>query len=269
MTGLNVGEVESKPTGDSVSATRVLVVLPTYNEAANIERMLCSVRSALPGAGVLVVDDGSPDGTADLAERVAGEIGGVQVLRRKAKAGLGSAYRAGFKWGLDRGWEVLVEMDCDFSHDPGALPALVAPLQNGFDLSLGSRYVSGGEIPNWSFGRRFISRGGNIYADVLLGLNVKDSTSGFRAYRAEILRKIDLDAVRAEGYGFQIEMVRQVLQHGGRIVEVPISFVDRVEGTSKMSTSIVVEAFVLVTWWAALRSAEAVRRLWRKLELRI
>ena len=212
------------------------MVLPTYNEAANIERMLCSVRGALPDAGVLVVDDGSPDKTADLAERVAGEIGGVDVLRRDAKSGLGSAYRSGFRWGLEHGFEVLVEMDCDFSHDPGALPALVAPLQEGIDLSVGSRYVPGGEIPNWSFGRRFISRGGNIYADVLLGLEVKDSTSGFRAYRAEILRKMDLGAVRAEGYGFQIEMVRQVLQHGGRVTEVPIRFVDRVEGLSKMST---------------------------------
>ncbi len=242
---------------------KVLVVLPTYNEATNIERMLRSVRAVLPDAGVLVVDDGSPDRTADLAERVAGEIGGVEVLRRSAKSGLGSAYRAGFRWGLERGYEALVEMDCDFSHDPGALPSLVAPLSDGVDLSVGSRYVPGGEIPNWSPSRRFISRGGNIYAEVLLGLKVKDSTSGFRAYTAEILRKIDLDAVRAEGYGFQIEMVRQVLGHGGRIAEVPICFVDRVEGLSKMSTSIVVEAFVLVTWWALLRVAEAARRLLR------
>lgn len=247
---------------------KVLVILPTYNEADNIERMLCSVRAALPDAGVLVVDDGSPDQTAALAERVAGEIGGVDVMRRSAKSGLGSAYRAGFKWGLERGFEALVEMDCDFSHDPGALPALVAPLAGGIDLSVGSRYVPGGEIPNWSFGRRFISRGGNIYAEVLLGLKVKDSTSGFRAYRAEILRKIDLGAVRAEGYGFQIEMVRQVLEHGGRVTEVPIRFVDRVEGLSKMSTSIVVEAFVLVTWWAGIRAAEALKRLWRRLQLR-
>jgi len=247
---------------------KVLVILPTYNEADNIERMLCSVRAALPEAGVLVVDDGSPDKTAALAERVAGEIGGVHVLRRSAKSGLGSAYRAGFRWGLERGYEALVEMDCDFSHDPGALPSLVAPLADGIDLSVGSRYVPGGEIPNWSFGRRFISRGGNIYAEVLLGLRVKDSTSGFRAYRAEILRKIDLGAVRAEGYGFQIEMVRQVLEHGGRVTEVPICFVDRVEGLSKMSTAIVVEAFVLVTWWSALRAVEASKRLWRRLQLR-
>jgi dolichol-phosphate mannosyltransferase len=247
---------------------RVLVVLPTYNEAENIERILSSVRTALPDSGVVVVDDGSPDGTASLAEKAATDLGGVDVLRRSAKAGLGSAYRAGFKWGLERGFEAFVEMDSDFSHDPASLPRLVAPLDKGFDLSVGSRYVPGGEIPNWSVGRRLISRGGNIYADVLLGLGVKDSTSGFRAYTAEILRKIGLGAVRAEGYGFQIEMVRQVLEHGGRVVEVPIRFVDRVEGSSKMSTSIVAEAFVLVTWWAFQRLSKAARRLWRRIEMR-
>jgi dolichol-phosphate mannosyltransferase len=248
---------------------KVLVVLPTYQEAANIERMLRSVRDALPGARVLVVDDGSPDGTADIAERVAGEIGAVDVMRRSAKSGLGSAYRAGFAWGLERGWDAFVEMDSDFSHDPAALPGLVAPLDAGVDLSVGSRYVPGGKIPNWSLGRRLISRGGNIYADALLGLGVKDSTSGFRAYRAEILKKIDLTGVRAEGYGFQIEMVLQVLEHGGRVSEVPISFVDRVEGTSKMSMSIVVEAFVLVTWWAALRVARGGRRVARRLRAQV
>jgi dolichol-phosphate mannosyltransferase len=240
---------------------KVLIVLPTYNEVENIEKMLRSVREVMPDAGVLVVDDGSPDGTADVAERVGKEVGRIELLRRTEKSGLGSAYRAGFAWGLERGWEAFVEMDSDFSHDPEALPGLVAPLDEGVDLSVGSRYVPGGEIPNWSPGRRFISRGGNIYADILLGLGVKDSTSGFRAYRAEILRKIDLGTVRAEGYGFQIEMVHQVLDHGGRVSEVPIRFVDRVEGTSKMSMSIVVEAFVLVTWWSALRLFRSARRL--------
>jgi dolichol-phosphate mannosyltransferase len=240
---------------------KVLVVLPTYNEAANIERMIRSVRTALPDAGVLVVDDGSPDGTAGIAERVGAEVGGVEIMRRTEKSGLGSAYRAGFAWGLDRGWDALVEMDCDFSHDPAALPGLVAPLWSGVDLSVGSRYVPGGEIPDWSLARRLISRGGNIYADSLLGLGIKDSTSGFRAYRAEILRKMDLGAVKAEGYGFQIEMVLQVLDHGGRVAEVPICFVDRVEGDSKMSTSIVVEAFRLVTLWSAKKMVRNARRI--------
>jgi len=244
---------------------KVLVVLPTYNEAENIERVLQSVRDALPDAGILVVDDGSPDGTAELADNMAEKIGGIDVLRRSAKSGLGSAYKAGFRWGLERGWDAFVEMDSDFSHDPAALPDLVAPLERGIDLSVGSRYVKGGEIPNWSVGRRVISRGGNLYADILLGLGVKDSTAGFRAYRAEILRKIDLRAVRAEGYGFQIEMVRQVFDQGGRVTEVPICFVDRVEGVSKMSSDIVSEAFLLVTWWAAVRAAKAAGRLAKRL----
>jgi dolichol-phosphate mannosyltransferase len=244
---------------------KVLVVLPTYNEAENIERMLESVRSNLPDAGILVVDDGSPDGTADLAERQSEKLGSIDILRRHQKSGLGSAYRAGFAWGLERGWDAFVEMDSDFSHDPAALPGLVAPLSQGFDLSIGSRYVPGGEIPNWSLGRRLISRGGNIYADVLLGLKVKDSTAGFRAYRAEILRKIDLGEVRAEGYGFQIKMVRQVLEHGGRVTEVPIRFVDRIDGLSKMSTWIVVEAFTLVTWWAGQRVVRGIQRLRRRM----
>jgi len=232
---------------------RVLVVLPTYNEAENIERVLRLVRDSLPEAHILVVDDGSPDGTEAIAERVGKEIDGVDILRRPSKAGLGSAYRAGFTWGLERGWDVLVEMDSDLSHDPAALPDLVAPLAEGADLSVGSRYVPGGSIPNWRWHRRVLSRGGNIYASAVLRLGITDATSGFRAYRGEILRTIDLGRIRAEGYGFQIEMVHEVLEHGGRVVEVPIRFVDRVEGKSKMSMHIVVEALALVTWWGLLR----------------
>ena len=242
---------------------RVLVVLPTFNEAENIENVLRRIRTALPDAGVLVVDDGSPDGTADMAEKLGREIGAVDVLRRTRKSGLGSAYRAGFAWGLARGWEAFVEMDADLSHDPDALPGLVAPLDDGVDLVVGSRYVPGGSIPNWRWHRRLLSQGGNIYAALLLGLGVTDSTSGFRAYRADILRSMDLDAVRAEGYGFQIEMVYEVLRHGGRVSEVPIRFVDRVEGKSKMSMQIVVEALLLVTWWAALRGWRALVRIVR------
>ncbi|HUY23164.1 MAG TPA: polyprenol monophosphomannose synthase [Acidimicrobiales bacterium] len=235
---------------------RVLVVLPTYNESENIDRVLRRIRAALPDAGVLVVDDGSPDGTADMADKLGVELGGIEVLRRKAKAGLGSAYRAGFAWGLERGWEALVEMDADLSHEPEALPTLIAPLDEGVDLVVGSRYVPGGSIPNWRWHRRLLSQGGNIYAAVLLGLHVTDSTSGFRAYRADALRRIDLGAVRAEGYGFQIEMVHRVLEQGGQVTEVPIRFVDRVEGKSKMSMHIVVEALLLVTWWALKRAGQ-------------
>jgi dolichol-phosphate mannosyltransferase len=233
--------------------------MPTYNEAENIHRVLRAVRTSLPDAGILVVDDGSPDGTADLAEQLGSELGGIDVLRRTAKSGLGSAYRAGFAWGLERGWDVLVEMDADLQHDPAALPHLVAPIADGVDLVVGSRYVPGGSIPKWRWHRRLVSRGGNIYAAALLGLGVKDSTSGFRAYGASILRAIDLGVVRAEGYGFQIEMVRQVLDHGGRVIEVPIRFVERSEGESKMSMRIVVEALTLVTWWAALRVLRSLR----------
>jgi dolichol-phosphate mannosyltransferase len=239
---------------------RVLVVLPTYNEAENIERVLRRIRAALPEAGVLVVDDGSPDGTANLAEKLGGELANIEVLRRRAKSGLGSAYRAGFAWGLDRGWEAFVEMDADLSHEPEALPSLIEPLTEGTDLVVGSRYVPGGSIPNWRWHRRVLSQGGNVYAALLLRLHVADSTSGFRAYRAEALRRINLDDVRAEGYGFQIEMVLRVLQNGGQVTEVPIRFVDRVQGKSKMSMHIVVEALLLVTWWAFRRAGRVLVR---------
>jgi dolichol-phosphate mannosyltransferase len=239
---------------------RVLVVLPTYNESENIDRVLRRIRGALPDATVLVVDDGSPDGTADLAEQVGKEIGSIEILHRHEKSGLGSAYRAGFRWGLDRGYDACIEMDADLSHDPGALPGLVAPLQKGFELVIGSRYVAGGSIPNWAWHRRLLSRGGNVYASALLGLGVNDSTSGFRAYAGSVLKRIDLDAIRADGYGFQIEMTYHAKLADAPIVEVPIRFVDRIEGESKMSMFIVVEALGLVTWWGILRALHLVRR---------
>jgi len=234
---------------------RVLVVVPTYNEASNIEALLRRVHAVLPDAGILVVDDGSPDGTADLVEKVALELGDVHVLRRTEKSGLGSAYRAGFRWGLAAGYDACVEMDADFSHDPAALPALVAPLEDGYELVVGSRYVPGGSIPNWSWHRHLLSWGGNRYADAVLGLGVKDSTAGFRVYAASVLRRLDLDRIRADGYGFQIEMTYRAKQAGAPITEVPISFVDRVSGESKMSSAIVVEALLLVAWWGLARLA--------------
>ena len=230
-----------------------LVVLPTYDEAENITAVLERIRAAAPEAEVLVVDDGSPDGTADLAETAGNRLGSVHVLRREGKSGLGSAYRDGFRWGLERGCDVLVEMDADLSHDPDDLPALLAAVEHGADLAIGSRYVPGGSIPDWSWHRRMLSRWGNRYAAGLLGLAVNDATAGFRAYRAATLDSIDLEGVVAEGYGFQIEMTYEVVGLGGRIVEVPISFTDRQLGDSKMSGRIVVEALLLVTWWGALR----------------
>ncbi len=231
----------------------VLVVLPTYNESENIDHVLRRIRAALPDATVLVVDDGSPDGTADLAEVLGKELGSIEVMRREAKSGLGSAYRAGFRWGLDRGFDACIEMDADLSHEPEALPSLVAPLADGIGLVIGSRYVPGGVIPNWAWHRRLLSRGGNIYASTLLGLGVADATAGFRCYAASLLERIDLDQVRAEGYGFQIEMTYAAKRAGAAILEVPISFVDRVQGESKMSAFIVFEALGLVTLWALQR----------------
>jgi dolichol-phosphate mannosyltransferase len=243
-----------------MTAMRPLVVIPTYNESENIERMLRRIHECLPQAGVLVVDDGSPDGTADLVTAVATELPDVHLLARAAKSGLGSAYRAGFVWGLERGYDAFVEIDADFSHDPAALPSLIAPLEEGFDVSIGSRYVEGGSIPNWSWHRHLLSRGGNLYASAVLGLGVADATAGYRAYSAGILRRLDLGRIRAEGYGFQIEMTYRAKQDGAAITEVPISFVDREAGESKMSSFIVIEALGLVTWWGLGRLVRAFGR---------
>ena len=232
---------------------RVLVIIPTYDEAENIADVLDRVHTAAPDAHVLVVDDGSPDGTGDLVEAMAADDERLHLLRRPGKAGLGSAYRAGFRWGAEQGHDVMVEMDADLSHDPAALPSLLARIDDGADLVIGSRYVPGGSIPDWSWHRKALSRWGNRYAGAVLSLDVADATAGYRAYRASALADIDLDTVRADGYGFQIEMADRVARNGGRIDEVPISFTDRTRGTSKMSGRIVVEALVLVTWWGARR----------------
>ena len=238
--------------------TAALIVIPTYDEADNIVTVLQRVRSAVPDASILVVDDGSPDGTAELAEAAGRELGCVRVVRRAAKSGLGSAYRCGFELGLADGFEVLVEMDGDLSHDPGDLPQLIAAAADGASLAIGSRYVPDGAVPHWPLLRRLVSRWGNRYAGAALGLGVRDSTAGFRAYRAETLRAIDYESTRADGYAFQVEMTYRVARVRGRIIEVPITFSDRVRGTSKMSGRIVVEAMALVTWWA-LRD----RPMWR------
>jgi len=227
-----------------------LVVLPTYNEAENILVVLDLVREHAPQADVLVVDDGSPDGTADLADKWGAEHGGLDVLRRTEKSGLGSAYRAGFTWGLAHDFEILIEMDSDLQHDPAMLPALIHAVEDGADLAIGSRYVPGGSVPGWKWSRRLISQGGNIYAAMVLGLHVRDLTAGFRAYSGAAIARIALDEVKADGYGFQIEMAYAVANNGGRIVEVPIAFGSRQRGSSKMSSFIVFEALGMVTWWA-------------------
>jgi dolichol-phosphate mannosyltransferase len=241
-----------------------LVVLPTYNEILNVESMLRALREVVPSCDILVVDDSSPDGTAELAEEVAGQLGAIQILRRATKEGLGGAYRAGFGWGIERGYDHFVEIDCDFSHDPRALPSLLAAAER-YEIVIGSRYVQGGTIPQWSFSRRMLSRGGNQYASLMLGLGVADSTAGYRVYSKSALEKIDYQTVRADGYGFQIEMTYRAKRAGASIVEVPISFTDREHGESKMSGTIIVEALWLVTKWAferpfAPRSLNAVHQ---------
>ncbi len=225
---------------------RVLVVLPTYNEILNVEAMLRSLRSTVPDADILVVDDSSPDGTAEAAETLSHELGSIYVLRRDQKSGLGGAYRAGFAWGLEREYTHFVEIDCDFSHDPLALPSLLDAARDN-EVVIGSRYVAGGSIPRWPLSRRLLSRGGNQYASVMLRLRVADSTAGYRVYSSNALRQMGYDSVEADGYGFQIEMTYRARRARLSIREVPISFSDRVHGVSKMSTDIVSEALWLVT----------------------
>ena len=230
----------------------ILVVLPTYNEVLNIASMLRALREIVPNVNILVVDDGSPDGTAAIAREIAVELGQIELLERSSKNGLGGAYRAGFAWGLERGYDRFVEIDCDFSHDPKDLPRLLAASEQA-EVVIGSRYVRGGSIPNWTLIRRMLSRGGNLYASFVLGLRVKDATAGYRVYRTSALEKIEYQTALADGYGFQIEMTYRARRAGASIVEVPISFSDRVLGESKMSSAIVVEALLLVTSWALRR----------------
>jgi len=221
---------------------RVTICLPTYNERENLERMLHALREVLPADGsVLVIDDGSPDGTGELADRLAGEIANVAVLHRGRKEGLGPAYIAGFRRALADGAELVLEMDCDFSHDPADVPRLLAAAQQA-DLVLGSRYVEGGGVRNWGRLRRFISEGGSTYARVILGTKVRDLTGGFKCIRRAVLETIALDRIDSKGYAFQIETTYRAERAGFRVVEVPIVFVDREQGHSKMSRSIVLEA---------------------------
>ncbi|MDP8993287.1 MAG: polyprenol monophosphomannose synthase [Actinomycetota bacterium] len=231
-------------------AGSVLVVVPTYNEAGNVATVLRRLRGCAPFADVLVVDDDSPDGTAEVAETVGGELGRISVLHHGRKRGIGGAYRDGLARGLEEGYEVLVEMDGDHSHDPAALPNLLAAVAGGADLAIGSRYVPGGSIQNWPWHRRVLSRYGNRYAQRALGLPVVDATSGYRAYRASALRRAGLGECNADGHGFQIEIAYRLARAGGTLVEVPISFTDRTSGSSKISAGTVLETVGLVTRFA-------------------
>src|SRR3954470_16294830 len=225
------------------AAMRATVCLPTYNERDNLEPMVRALQAVLrDGDRVLVIDDNSPDGTGEAADRLASELPFVSVLHRERKEGLGPAYLAGFGHALADGAELILEMDCDFSHDPADVPRLIAACESGADLALGSRYVPGGGTENWGLGRRIVSWGGSFYARVLLGVKVRDLTGGFKCFRRAVLETLDLDAVHSKGYAFQIETTYRVVRRGFRVVEVPIRFVDRTEGNSKMSRAIVLEA---------------------------
>lgn len=241
---------------------RTVIVLPTYNERDNIEPFVRAVREVSPDIDVLVVDDSSPDGTAEAAECADAQFGRVRVLSRPAKDGLGSAYREGFRQVLGEDYDVIVSMDADLSHDPAVIPTMIASLGNGADVVIGSRYVPGGGTADWPVHRRLLSKWGNSYTRTALRISARDCTSGFRAYRADALAAIEPETTAAEGYAFLTELVRRLTRQGYTIVETPITFRDRVRGTSKMSGRIIVESMLRVTRWgvADLLSRRTLRR---------
>ena len=224
---------------------KTLIIIPTYNELENLRPLLQEIFSYAPDTGVLIVDDNSPDGTGKLADEIHNENPQVHVLHRAGKLGLGTAYIAGFKYAVAHDYDAAFEMDADFSHDPRYLPDFLKAIEHA-DLVIGSRYIPGGGTPNWSFLRRFISGGGNIFARFMLGIPVQDCTAGFRCYRRQVLESIDLDTIQSQGYAFQVEMAYRVMRQGFKIVETPIIFMDRRIGKSKMSRKIVIEAFIYV-----------------------
>ncbi len=242
-----------------MSIGRVLVIVPTYNERDNLEVIAGRLHAAVPEAELLVVDDSSPDGTGRLADDLSGREPWVHVLHRTAKAGLGAAYIAGFGWAREHGYDVVVEMDADGSHAPEQLPRLLAALERA-DVVLGSRWVPGGEVRNWPKSRELLSRGGNAYTRFMLGLPLADATGGYRAYRRTVLDRLPLGQVASQGYCFQVDLAWQAWRSGHRVVEVPITFVERERGESKMSRAIVLEALWRVTWWG-LRSGRSRQRL--------
>lgn len=233
-----------------------LIIIPTYNERDNLKTLCDQVLTALPSADLLIVDDNSPDGTGQLADEMAAKNPRIQVLHRSGKLGLGTAYIAGFRFALSKGYEFIFEMDADFSHDPVYLPALLGAAKDGAGVVIGSRRVPGGGTENWGLGRQLISSGGSLYARTILGLDVRDLTSGFKCFRREVLAAIDLDAVRSNGYSFQIEMTYRAIRRGFSVAEVPIIFIDRRAGQSKMSFRIFLEAMGVV-WRLRLQAASS------------
>lgn len=235
---------------------KTLIITPTYNEKESLPTHLAAVRSAAPDAHLLIVDDNSPDGTGQIAQEAAISDPHIHVMHRPGKNGLGAAYIAAFSWGLQNGYDVLVEMDADGSHRAEDLPKLLAAIDDGADVVLGSRYIPGGAVENWPFSRQFLSRGGNIYIQAVLGIPLRDATGGFRAYTAEALREIDLNKVASQGYCFQVDLAWRAVEAGLEVREVPITFVERVHGVSKMSGDIVREALLRVTVWGVKARAE-------------
>lgn len=235
---------------------RVLTIIPTYNERESLPITVNRLRAAAPDVHVLIADDNSPDGTGQLADEIAAQDSNIHVMHRKGKEGLGAAYIAGFRWGLERDYDVLVEMDADGSHQPEQLPRLLAEIPRGADLVIGSRWVKGGSVVNWPLHRKFISLGGSQFSRIMLGLKLRDITAGYRAYTADTLRSMDFNEIDSVGYGFQVDMTFRVARMGRRIVEVPITFVERELGVSKMSGNIVTEAMVNVVRWGLAARAE-------------
>ena len=232
-----------------------LIIVPTYNELSNAPLLIRRIFKQIPNSDVLVVDDGSPDKTGDAIRELQQEFPTLHLLERKTKLGLGSAYRLGFAWGLERGYEELIEMDADLSHRVRDLKTMIdeKELQPNTDLVIGSRWIPGGKTENWSRGRELLSRAANLYVRAMVGLGVKDSTAGFRIYSASMLKRLNMESIKSEGYSFQIEMTRAVHKLGGKIIEVPITFRERENGVSKMSKKIVGEAMILVTLWGLKR----------------
>lgn len=243
---------------------RVLTVIPTYNEKENLPVVVERLRAAVPDCDILVVDDNSPDGTGQLADSMAAEDSHINVLHRTVKDGLGGAYLAGFDWGLEAGYDVLVEMDADCSHQPEQLPLLLQAVESGADLAIGSRYVPGGKTKNWPLHRQILSRGANLYTRLILGTKVKDITAGYRAYRREALQKLNLEGIDSKGYVFQVDLAWRSEQAGLKIVEVPITFVEREIGSSKMDGNIIVDSMTKVTRWGLSARAERVRSIIKK-----
>jgi dolichol-phosphate mannosyltransferase len=258
---MNPGGRESREE-DHVGPT--LVIIPTYNERENLPRIVERVRAAVPAAHVLVADDASPDGTGGLADELAAKDDHVHVLHRAGKEGLGAAYLHGFAWGIEHGYDVLVEMDADGSHPPEQLPDLLARIADGADLVLGSRWVPGGETVNWPKSREILSRGANLYVRIALGIGLGDATGGYRAFRRTTLEKLDLGEVSSQGYCFQVDLAQRAVRRGLRVEEVPITFVEREYGASKMSRAIVAEALWRVTIWGMERRVDQLRRLVRR-----